>query len=248
MILTLHGTGAGTPGPDRGASATTARFSDDSLLLLDAGEGCARTMLRDGVLLDRISNVVVSHTHPDHWCGLPGLLMAWAVSHRRGTVDLHLPEGTLDFFRTVQIQSMIFPEKIGFEPRYHELSPLDLPDGWHLTLFPTSHLDRVRDLSTRYGTCVQAVGYIFTNGSRKIVMSQDVGSESDLDGVIDGAEIVICESAHIDPSSILRLARDRGVGRVVFTHVPPGAVAFPETFSEIDWSVARDGERIVTES
>jgi len=247
MILTLHGTGAGTPGPDRSASAATATFSDGSVLLLDAGEGCARTMLRDGVDPGRITSVAVSHTHPDHWCGLPGLLMAWAVARRRGSVDLFLPEGTLEFFRSVQIQSMLFPEKIGFEPVYHELRPLDLPGGWRLVPFGTSHLDRVRELSSRYATCSRAVGYILSDGVRKIVMSQDLGAASDLDEAMDGADVVVCESAHVDPSTVLRAARDRGVGQVVFTHVPPGTVAFPDTFSGVEWKVAREGERIAVE-
>src|SRR5438105_4693890 len=101
MRLTLHGTGAGTPGADRSASALTARFNDGSVFLFDAGDNCTRTMLRDGIDLHRIEAVAISHLHPDHWCGLPALIQAWGVVDRERPVDIYVPDGTTGFFNTV---------------------------------------------------------------------------------------------------------------------------------------------------
>jgi ribonuclease BN (tRNA processing enzyme) len=244
MLLTLHGTGAGSPNPDRLASAATLRFSDDSILLLDAGEGCSRAMRRDGVELERIERVTVSHMHADHWCGLPGLIVAWSIARRTAPVDIHLPAGMIPFFRSVLLHSFSFREKQNFDIHFHTLAPIDLPDGWSLSLFPTTHLDSVAGYAKAAGLEALAHGYLLRNGTRRIVLSADLGAQEDLDGVIDGAELLVCESTHLEPSELLAFARERGVARVVFTHLPPDGAAFPESFEGIEWGIAREGEMV----
>jgi ribonuclease Z len=242
MRLTLHGTGAGTPGADRTSSALTATFSDGSHFLFDAGDGCTRVLLRDGVDLHRIKAVAISHLHADHWSGLPGLIQAWGVFNRTRPVDIYIPDGTIDFFRSVQIHGYSFLERQSFELRYHPLNTFDLHEGWRVETFQTSHLKKVRELAESHHLPQAAMGYLLSNGLRKVVLSQDLGSEDDLKDVISGAELLVCESAHVDLRGVLEMARDAGVGRVIFTHVPPGDVEWPEGGDGVEWSVAEEGE------
>jgi ribonuclease Z len=241
MKLTLHGTGAGTPSGDRMSSALTACFSDGSIVLFDSGDGCTRSMLRDGIDIGRITTVAISHLHADHWSGLPGLLMGWGVASRSEPVDIHVPPGTVDFFRTVQRSSYSFTEKLTFDIHYHRLVPFSLPDGWRVEPFRTSHLAKSRELARKHRLPEFAYGYLLLNGERKIVLSQDLGSEDDLSEVMKNAGIVICESAHVEPRRVLEMARDAGVGRLIFTHIPPKNVDFPRRFDGIEWSVAEEG-------
>lgn len=244
MILTLHGTGAGEPSGDRLASALTARFSEGSAVLFDAGEGCSRAMLRDGVDLMDISTVAISHMHADHWAGLPNLIMGWAVAKRESPVHIHLPPKTGDFFELMLAIAYNFSERRRFTITHSTLSSFDLPDGWRAEIFPTTHLDSVKEYADMYDVADTAYGYRLLNGSRKIIFSQDIGSEEDLAIEMIGAELVICESAHVDPIRVLKMARERGVRRLVFTHVPPRAVSFPHTFDGIEWCIATDGYQI----
>jgi ribonuclease BN (tRNA processing enzyme) len=244
MQLTLHGTGAGSPNPDRLASAATLRFSDGSILLLDAGEGCSRAMRRDGIDLERITTVAVSHMHADHWCGLPGLVVAWSIVKRTSPVEIHLPEGMIPFFRSVLLHSFSFPEKRTVPLHFRRLAQLELPDGWSLSLFPTTHLDSVAELATAAGLTAKAFGYVLGNGKRRIVLSADLGAKEDLDGVIDDAELLVCESTHIIPTELLEFARERRVRRVIFTHIPIDGVEFPSRFEGIEWAVAKEGESL----
>jgi ribonuclease BN (tRNA processing enzyme) len=246
MILTLHGTGAGTPSGDRMASALTARFTDGSVVLFDAGEACARAMIRDGVDVNRITTVAISHMHADHWAGIPGLITGWATLGRgRDTVVIRVPEGLVPFFESAQIQSLFFPEGIDFAIDWRELEPFDMPDGWRVELFTTTHLTSIEERAAAHGVVARAMGYLLRNGERRIVLSQDIGAASDLAGPIDRAELLVCESAHVEPEEILTMARDAGVGRVIFTHVSPkGKRRFPDRFHGIEWSVAVDGMRV----
>ena len=244
MLLTLHGTGGGAPNADRLASAASVRFSDGSIVLFDAGEGCSRALCRDGVDLLKIDRVLVSHMHADHWCGLPGLVTAWSIARRESAVDIHLPFGMIPFFQSVLVNSLSFAAKRSYTIHYHPLAPLPLPDGWSLSLFPTSHLDGVAELAAVEGLHARAYGYLLSNGRRRIVLSADLGAQEDLDGVIEDAELLVCESTHVDPAELLRFARDRSVRRVLFTHLPPGDAKFPESFEGMEWGVASDGERV----
>ncbi len=241
MLLTFHGTGAGEPGGDRLASALSAKFSDGSVLLLDAGEGCSRAMLRDGLDPNRITDVAISHMHADHWGGLTNLIMAWITGERQTPVSIHVPPDTAEFFERMLTISYMFRERLKFDLRFRTLMPFDLKDGWRLETFPTSHLDGVREFSAKHGVFETAFGYRLIQGSRKIVLSQDIGAEGDLAGEMNGAELLVCESAHATPSTVLSMARERGIARVIFTHVPPEHDPFPARFDGVSWSVAADG-------
>jgi ribonuclease Z len=246
MTLTLHGSGAGTPSGHRMASALTARFSDGSVVLFDAGEGCARAMIRDGVDINRVAIVAISHMHADHWSGLPGLIVGWATLKRRDTpVEILVPPGRVEFLRRAMNESLSFDETLDFTITWRDLAAFSMPDGWRVDTFPTTHLARVASLAERYGVSPFACGYLLRNGDRKIVLSQDVGGIEDLVSVIDGAELLVCEAAHVDPPELLAVARDAHVRRVVFTHIAPKREgAFPSSFDGIEWSVASDGATV----
>jgi ribonuclease BN (tRNA processing enzyme) len=244
MKLTLHGTGAGTPGADRTASALTASFSDGSHVLFDAGDGCVRSLLRDRIDLHRIEAVAISHLHADHWGGLPALVQAWGVFDREAPVTIYVPPGTVEFFRTVQRHGYSFSEKQRFTIHYRVLNAFEMRDGWSVETFATTHLKKVRELAEKYELPTEALGYILRNGDRKIVLSQDIGGEDDLKDVIEGAELLICESAHVDPRTVLVMARSGGVQRVIFTHVPPEGAEWPEKFEGMKWGVAGEGEMV----
>lgn len=246
MTLTLHGSGAGTPSGHRMASALSASFGDGSVVLFDAGEGCARSMIRDGIDINCVRTVAISHMHADHWCGLPGLVTGWGTLDRSGDeIEILVPDGRVCFFERVLLESLNFPEVLRFTIRWRELGGFDLGGGWRAEIFETTHLARVESLAVRHGVASRACGYVLRNGRRHVVLSQDIGSAGDLSGVIDGAELVVCESAHVDPTEFLAMARDAGVGRVVFTHVAPRREGmFPPHFDGIEWEVAVDGLRI----
>lgn len=198
-------------------------------------------MIRDGLDLNRITDVAISHMHADHWGGLPNLIMAWITRDRQTPVSIHVPPSTAEFFERMLTISYMFRERLKFDLRFQTLLRFDAGDGWRLETFPTSHLEGVRQFSGEHGVFETAFGYRLVQGSRKIVLSQDIGAEGDLAEEMKGAELLVCESAHVTPATVLSMARERGVARVIFTHVPPEHEPFPAQFDGVEWSVAADG-------
>ena len=73
LTITLLGTAATMPLPERALTAAVAECGGHSLLL-DCGEGTQTAARRAGVNLMRADAICLTHYHGDHIFGLPGLL------------------------------------------------------------------------------------------------------------------------------------------------------------------------------
>lgn len=92
LTITLLGTAATMPLPERALTAAVAECGGHSLLL-DCGEGTQTAARRAGVNLMRADAICLTHYHGDHIFGLPGLLQTlgrrgapvrWCCWGRRG--------------------------------------------------------------------------------------------------------------------------------------------------------------------
>ena len=75
LTITLLGTAATMPLPDRALTAAVAECGGHSLLF-DCGEGTQTAARRAGVNLMKMDAVCLTHYHGDHISGLPGLLLS----------------------------------------------------------------------------------------------------------------------------------------------------------------------------
>lgn len=92
LTITLLGTAATMPLPERALTAAVAECGGHSLLL-DCGEGTQTAARRAGVNLMRADAICLTHYHGDHIFGLPGLCrplerrdapVRWCCWGRRG--------------------------------------------------------------------------------------------------------------------------------------------------------------------
>lgn len=91
LTVVFLGTGARWPTPERGvAAAVVARGPEH--VLVDCGEGTQRQMMLSWPGLRRLGVVLITHCHPDHTLGLPGLLMA-LPDDRQATLTILGPPG-----------------------------------------------------------------------------------------------------------------------------------------------------------
>ena len=92
LTITLLGTAATMPLPDRALSAAFAACGGHGLLW-DCGEGTQVGLRRYGVSAYRLSAVLLTHYHGDHILGLPGLLQTLGSLNRTEPLTIYGPKG-----------------------------------------------------------------------------------------------------------------------------------------------------------
>lgn len=139
LTVTLLGTAATMPLPERALSAAVLECGGRSLLL-DCGEGTQAAARRAGVNLMRADAVCLTHYHGDHIFGLPGLLQTLGCQGRTRPLTIWGPEGMDQIAGPIRALAGPLPYPVAFCPLS---GPAELAPGWPagavLTPIPTRH-------------------------------------------------------------------------------------------------------------
>lgn len=220
MRLTVIGCSGSYPGPDSACSAYLVEH-EGFRVLLDVGSGSLGPLQREVGLLD-IDAVVLSHLHADHCLDLcpyvvfrryhPGgppprvPVLGPRGTHGRlaAAYDPTSTEGLTDVFAFGAL-----------EPGERELGPFTL------------RVDRVNHP-------VETFAMRLAVGGRALTYSGDSGVSDALVRLATGSDILLCEATFEEapdlPPDLHMTGREAGehaakaeVGRLLVTHVPPGA-------------------------
>ncbi|MBI5553204.1 MAG: ribonuclease Z [Candidatus Diapherotrites archaeon] len=137
MELTFLGTSGSAPTKDRGLTSV-ALHVEGNTLLFDCPEGCQRQMMQFGVSFMKVSHILISHFHSDHFLGIPGLLATMTLNGRTTPLAFIGPPG-------LQSKVNYLLKTAGLKPSF-ELSFTELEKGtalknpqYTLKAFPLNH-------------------------------------------------------------------------------------------------------------
>lgn len=144
LTVTLLGTAATLPQPDRALSA--AVFSVNGRhILLDCGEGTQLALHRQHISPMKLTLIALTHYHGDHILGLPGLLQTLDTMGRSAPLYITGPaEGHEAILAAVLTLADVLSYPVHFLPMpmeglaLHDLDPRWPPEAI-LTAFPTEH-------------------------------------------------------------------------------------------------------------
>jgi ribonuclease Z len=224
MRITLLGTASAMPDINRGQSAVLAE-AGECAFLFDAGEGTFLELHRAAIEVDRIDAVFISHTHPDHAAGIPGLLQWMRLLGRTKPLSLFLPAGILRRFKSVIPAFVLNRSEWTF--KYH-LFPMAggtvyEKDALRVEAFPNSHLgpDLTHEAQLKKG--LDSLSFcIHESTDVKVIYTSDVEGLDHLGSVAAMANVLISECTHVEMEKVADFARQNRVSRIVFTHIPPG--------------------------
>lgn len=94
MQITLLGTGAALPDPDRCHTSILLALDCGRRLLLDCGHGATRQLLRVNVNPADVEMLLLTHLHHDHVCELPFFVISAWMLGRTGALVIKGPAGT----------------------------------------------------------------------------------------------------------------------------------------------------------
>ena len=142
LTITLLGTAATMPLPDRALTAAVAECGGHSLLL-DCGEGTQTAARRAGVNLMKLDAICLTHYHGDHIFGLPGLLQTLGCQGRTRPLALYGPKGLGEVWAALRVLTgplpyPVCPEVLDTPAALRERFG-GWPQGAKLTPVPTRH-------------------------------------------------------------------------------------------------------------
>ncbi|MGA2573595.1 MAG: ribonuclease Z [Candidatus Methanomethylicaceae archaeon] len=113
MKITILGTGAGLPTPERGLPAILVEVEGE-LVLFDCGEGTQRQMMKAGASLCRRMRIFITHLHGDHIFGLPGMIQTMNLLNRVHPLEVYGPPGLSEFIEETTLSTMSQPSFLLF--------------------------------------------------------------------------------------------------------------------------------------
>jgi ribonuclease BN (tRNA processing enzyme) len=215
LTLTVLGCSGSYPAPDCACSGYLV--SDGKThVAVDLGPGCLGN-LQKHLGIERLSGVVLSHAHPDHWVDLTGLHVA--LKYRFGRQRLPV-------WGTAENRGMALLVCGELEPTF----------AWNVTGdgddFSVGGL-RFRLDRTDHYVQTHAVRVDSRDGA-SIVYSADTGPDWSLDRIGKGVDLALIEATygtdeeaegikHLSAGQAGELARSAEAKRLVLTHMWPGS-------------------------
>lgn len=223
MKITMLGTGAALPDPDRAQSSILVTLDNGKNYLFDCGEGSTRQMVKANINPADVPWVFLSHMHYDHVCGLPFFVLSSWVFNRGGSLKVFGPRGTQDFvdhsfengaFR-LDIQARAsYPTRRkniqAVRPEVTEVSPGLMYEDEDVKV----HIDLVDHIPSEITDCF---GIRFEAEGKVVAFSGDTRPCDSMIRLAQDADLLIHECTF--PESFLEFRAKSGVG--TYAHTSP---------------------------
>lgn len=216
------GTGSGVPSTKRCPSAILLKV-DKVSYLFDAGDGCARELLRYESDYQSIKAIFISHFHPDHFAGLPFLIQGMHLEKRNQQVKIFTPPVKPENLFSYLAQNLIFKERVGFIIEFLPISEglLFTDENVEIEAIKTGHLEKLKtELFDIDNNMLYSFGFIIRSYGLTICYSSDLASFDDL-GKIKNGDILILDGMHLPLSEIPRFIENHPYKRLIITHISP---------------------------
>ena len=191
----------------------------DRYLLVDTASNPIVRLKEAGLEYDLLTDVIVSHFHPDHAAGVPSLLMSTWLMGRKKAMNIYGLEYTLD-----RLKRLMDDYDWGTWPRFF---PIQFLPVLAEEFAPVLENDEVRVLASPVHHLVPNIGMRFEFAANKKVVAYSCDTEpcQEVVRLAQGADILIHESTgatlgHTSAEQAGEIASQAGVGELYLVHYP----------------------------
>ena len=222
MKIIFIGTSSGKATLKRNHSSLL--FSSEKYnLLVDAGDGISRALFSNGINFNYINGILFTHLHPDHFSGLPALIVQMKMINRTEPLDVFIHDSLRNVVQEFLVKSYLLPERMGFEILYKTFRDNErsvISESFSFLARKNSHLSNLEKFKTKYSSLsLYSASFLFEAGNKKVIYTADIGSQEDLFLFNDVVpDIFISETTHISPATILDNIISLNPGKIYLTH------------------------------
>ena len=205
-LITL-GTVAGPPPRPHRAQFSNLLIVNDTLYVIDAGDGVARRIAKAGFNVRDVGVVFITHHHDDHTAGLGTLMSAAWDNQRTKSINVYGPSRTEELVKAaVQYFTISAEIRIADGGRTIPIKQLfighDIGPGM---IYQDANIKVTAIENTHFGFHKGAAAgkhksysYRFETPSRVIVFTSDTGPFAGLVGFAKGADLLVAEANSIE--------------------------------------------------
>jgi ribonuclease Z len=143
--------------------------TDTTDVLIDCGEGTQRQLMLAGLGMGKVTHILLTHLHGDHYFGLPGLLSSLGLNGRTAPLSITSPQHLRP-----RLSALLEMDKydLPFDVNFHtfhatELTPLHQDGDLEILAFPLQHR-------------IATNGYLLREKPREANISKDAVAEYDI--------------------------------------------------------------------
>lgn len=222
MKIIFTGTGSGKVSLNRYHSSI-AIITNKTTLLVDAGDSVVRALLNSNINPNSVDVIFISHTHADHFCGLPSLITQMKMNGRTQPLKIIINESLIESLNAFLTLCYIFRERLGFDLQLipsinNELVAID--DSLSFITRQNNHLDKYSEFNTDYNISLSSNSILFNPGDKSIFYTGDINNYYDLH-IFDDYKIntFICEISHVSSLDVLAYIKKTAPEKAYITHI-----------------------------
>lgn len=217
------GTGSGKTSLSRYHSSILIS-SENYNLLIDAGDGISRALLTCNIDFNLIDGILFTHLHPDHFTGLPSLIVQMKMNNRIRPLDIFVHKNLKDFLEDYLLHSYQIPERMKFEIIYkafNEDETIDISKNFLATTRKNSHLSKLENFTATYPQLhFPCLSLQFEVSGKKIIYTSDIENDSDLFLFEkEYSNIFITEPSHLNLNVLFSSLEKIQTEKIYLTHI-----------------------------
>ena len=200
----------------------------DHTILIDCAGSPVQRLSMAGVELNSITDIIVTHFHPDHVSGLPMLLMAMWLMDRKSGIDIYGLEDTVE-----RIKAMMDLYQWGNWPDFYPVNFHSLPTEEGVEVLSTDDL-RITASPVRHLIPTIGLRIDFVQRGKLAAYSCDTEPSPSVVRLAEGVDVLFHEAGgpfvgHTSPLQAGEIARQAGAKCLYLVHYPTRGEA-PESF------------------
>ena len=222
MKIQFIGTGSGKTSLSRFHSSFLI-LSGAYNLLVDCGDGISKALLSQNITYNSINGILISHLHPDHFCGLSALIIQMKINQRIIDLEIYINESLIEVVKDFIYRSYIFKEKMDFNINYipfRNEQSYKIIDNFEFISKQNSHLDSYKVYDSSKILSFSSSSFLFTLDGLNIQYTGDIGKTQDIMLFKEfNIHTLISEISHINIPELLTSANLLKVEKLILTHI-----------------------------